>query len=1024
VETGAAREPARAAAAGSSRETVRAAVRDVGGVLLTWGFVVVAEFVVIGVTCAGLFAGNWELVLGRKLVGPIALAMLLPASVVTVAAGRLAARAVESRSAKLCVSALAGVAAGAEALGVSQGRHFASLAARLPFVALLAAAGFGGAYFLSVPFTRVLAGPRGRAIALFAGLSGAALFWLVDARVLPRLYPAFHTLVAALMLAFAALTLLAWRTRRPAPVPVGERVIGFVGLACGLFAVAWAPIAAGRLQRSDNLRFVLEEHAPLLGRAVRVAAWLSPPVPLADDEAVSPSPALAEMPRALDWGGTDILLITVDALRADHLGAYGYARPTTPNLDALAQTSALFEYAYCPTPHTSYSVTSMMTGKAMRPLLSLGLGTDSDTWATDLRRYGYKTAAFYPPAVFYIDEDRFTELEKSGLGFEYRWVEFTSAEAKVKEVEAYLAHAGADPVFLWVHLFEPHEPYVGHAGHDFGHDPKLPVDVYDSEVAYADAAIGELLRVVKARRPKLTVIVTADHGEEFGEHGGRYHGTTCYEEQVRVPLLVSGPGVVARRVPTVVQTIDLLPTVLSALGIPRPARVRGRDLGEVLAFTAGRGVNDEARTAADLGLAYAETDEQTLLARGNDRLICARKIAACALYDARDPLERVDLAPSRPAVARELRAMTAGIERDQGRYEASLVAWPDALRRGLQGEVDAAEDVAGLLDDASVAIRRKAAEVSLRLAVRDVRPQIERALARDEDEEVKRWASLALVRMGEAPTARAEALVHDTDRQWRRVAALAFAEAGDARGKTELATWWHEEGPPHAGLDTAGAKEILGAVAHIKDELAVPALLASLEYVPLRPRLAETLGEIGDARARAPLLALFGHERYETARPFEASALVALGAGRDLLPSLTLFAGLADPMTDAVSIAFGAKLIDSRAAGVSFESPVVDVDFAPSVGAGRRALRVWVLSAAEGGAVSVNVDGVPAQSVSGRALAHAADVDLGPDERNVPTVRVQAHGDKGIRAIWVVPRVTDLPPFLRPHGPDAGDAAR
>jgi hypothetical protein len=651
----------------------------------------------------------------------------------------------------------------------------------------------------------------------------------------------------------------------------------------------------------------------------------------------------------------------------------------------------------------------MMTGKAMRPLLSLGLGKGSDTWATYLRQYGYKTAAFYPPAVFYIDAERFTEFDRSGLGFEYRWVEFTSAEEKVNEVERYLAHAGPEPLFLWVHLFEPHEPYVMHPAQPFGGATPLPVDAYDSEVAYADAAVGQLVHLVRASRPKVAVIVTADHGEEFGDHGGHYHGTTCYEEQVRVPLIVSGPGVVRRRVPTVVQTIDLLPTVLSALGIPRPARVRGRDLGAVLA--AGEG------GTGDPGLAYAETDDQTLVARGADRLLCARKLAACALYDvARDPQERADRAAAEPVLARELRGVGAAIERDQGRYEAADVIWPDALRRGLQGEVDSAVDVAALLDDANVAIRRKAAEVTFRLASPDVLPQARRALERDEDEDVKSWASLALVRMGEAPGDRARALVHDRSVAWRRVASLAFALHDDPRGKEELAAWWRDEGPPRPGLDMAEAKELLEAMARIRDADAVPALLASFDFVPMRPRLADALGRIGDPRARAPLLALFEKERYETARPFEARALVALGGGKDALAPLTVFAGLPDPMTDAVVIASEAKLLDARRGSVSFEPPAVDVDARVFVPGERGALRLWVLAAGEGGELSGEVDGQALGGVTTAKGVHFVDVE--PRVRG--EVRLRLRETRGIRAAWVVPRFATLPSFLVPPLPDAG----
>ena len=110
-----------------------------------------------------------------------------------------------------------------------------------------------------------------------------------------------------------------------------------------------------------------------------------------------------------------------------------------------------------------------------------------------------------------------------------------------------------------------------------------------------------MIDLVRQRRPHAVVIVSADHGEEFGEHGGRYHGTTVYEEQVRVPLMISaGEGLPAgARRTEPVQTIDLLPTVLNALDIPRPPRMRGRDLGELLT-----GKKPEGQ-----GFAHAETEE-------------------------------------------------------------------------------------------------------------------------------------------------------------------------------------------------------------------------------------------------------------------------------------------------------------------------------------------------------------------------------------------------------------------------------
>jgi len=488
-------------------------------------------------------------------------------------------------------------------------------------------------------------------------------------------------------LAFQALDPPRRATHRRARV-TGPLVRAALAAALFAFGAARAPRAAERLSHLDNVRLVYLERAPILAHVVELAARLSPPPPLDD----APLPRPEESGHAVELAGRDILLVTVDALRADHVGAYGYARPTTPNLDRLAEGGVVFDAAYSPTPHTSYAVTSLMTGKYLRPLLALGLGEDSETWAQDLRHYGWRTAAFYPPAVFYIDEERFSQLELSHLGFEYAKVEFAAPALREQQVAAYLDGAPADrPLFLWAHFFEPHEPYVMHAEHPFAGGPSPDMDAYDSEIATADDGIGRVVRLVRSRRPGAVVIVTADHGEEFGEHGGRYHGTTVYDEQVRVPLVVVGPGVRAgARMSTVVQTIDLLPTALSALGIPRPARIRGRDLGAVLATTA---------KATDDGLAFAETDDASLIASGDRRLVCERRAAACALYrPSSDPLEHHDVSQGEPTELARMRGLLLATERDHGRYEGAGVAgWPEALRRGMQGDVQAAEDVAFLV---------------------------------------------------------------------------------------------------------------------------------------------------------------------------------------------------------------------------------------------------------------------------------------------------------------------------------------
>ena len=526
---------------------------------------------------------------------------------------------------------------------------------------------------------------------------------------------------------------------------------GFVAVLLGL---ALVPRLSRKLATADNVRFIALDHGPVLGRVVEVAALVAPPRPLDDDphhDGGDAAPPPGEIPRALDWSGHDVLLVTIDALRADHVSGYGYARHTTPELDALAGQGTVFREAYCPTPHTSYSITSMMTGKYMRPLLALGLGEDSETWAGAMRRYDYRTAAFYPPAVFFVDEERFTGFAARGLDFEYRRVEFKDAGLRSAELASYLQAAPPGrPLFLWVHLFEPHEPYIFHPDHPFG-DASAPTDVdrYDSEIATADAAVGDLVRTMRSARPGAVVIVTADHGEAFGEHGARYHGGDVHEEQVRVPLIVVGPGVTMKETRASVQTIDLLPTTLSALGMPRPARLRGRDLGPILA---AKPSSDPSALPPGYPppVAFSETDDYARVTRGDDVLICQRQVRACALYDHRsDPGELRDVSSTEPAKASELRRVLTAIERDNGRFErgegADLARTdpPRAARRSRAPPMD----VAALLDDAKLdGAGQEAAEVLWRLHDPETAPAMRRALGRDEDRTVRKLAALRIVR--------------------------------------------------------------------------------------------------------------------------------------------------------------------------------------------------------------------------------------------------------------------------------------
>jgi len=595
----------------------------------------------------------------------------------------------------------------------------------------------------------------------------------------------------------------------------------------------------------------------------------------------------------LDLSGRDILLVTIDALRADHVGSYGYGRPTTPEFDRLAKDGTWFEYAYAATPHTSYSVTSLMTGKYMRPLLLQGAGQDSDTFATLLRTYGFRSAAFYPPAVFFIDPARFESFKSSFLGFEYRKVEFMEGEGRVKQVEEYLrAQPREQRLFVWVHLFGPHEPYEAQPGHAFG---DRDIDRYDSEIAAADETLGRLVKAMRERQPQSVVIVSADHGEEFGDHGGRYHGSSLYEEQVRVPLLINASGAIgARRIREPVQIIDILPTLLGALDIPRPPRLRGRDLGELLSGARAEGP----------GFVHAETDEQALIGEGTLRLICQRKLGACQLYDlAADPRQQGDASAAHAAKLVELRNRLRELGASHGRFEvrglrAEGKGWPAPISRGIAGDVDAAEEITALLDDADLGIRRKAAELLFELKKKETAPALRLTLGRDDDAEVKAYSALALTRLGEGAPLAFE-LAKSPELRWRRLAALALAESGDKRGEEALIGWWKDA----SARDHARSRDLLAAFAQIRSKDAVWPIVQSLDDVRLRPYIAAALAAIGEEAARGPLARAFASERYQSARVALMQALVKLKAEGEIIEPLVHFLGVPDPLPGGLKAA-------------------------------------------------------------------------------------------------------------------------
>jgi len=286
--------------------------------------------------------------------------------------------------------------------------------------------------------------------------------------------------------------------------------------------------------------------------------------------------------------GLSVLLVTVDTLRADALGAYGKADAGTPWMDRLAAAGVLFQDAHAHNVVTLPSHANILSGRyplehGVRDNAGFRFPPGMDTLATLLKARGYATGAFV--SAFPLDA-RFG-LTRGFDVYEDSFVDARSRPAFLEQerpgtetvalARRWLDAQGDRSVFCWVHLYEPHAPYRP--------PPALAARFadrpYQGEVAAADAALGPLLEplLTAGRAGRTLVVLTADHGESLGEHGEATHGIFAYEATLHVPLVVFAPRLVSPRVePGPARHVDLLPTILAALAVPVPPGLPGRDL--------------------------------------------------------------------------------------------------------------------------------------------------------------------------------------------------------------------------------------------------------------------------------------------------------------------------------------------------------------------------------------------------------------------------------------------------------------
>lgn len=425
----------------------------------------------------------------------------------------------------------------------------------------------------------------------------------------------------------------------------------------------------------------------------------------------------------------NIVFITLDALRADHLGTYGYQKEITPNLDKLAQQGVVFENAFVNAPWTFPSFASMMTSRypteldtSIDELSSIEIMNKGrlieapETIAERLETLGYQTQAVvtngwlvpkrgFPQGFtgyahvenlmpyhykFHFQNSALAFLLNQIPGIEKnleRFYDFlfgpawqhlrTPAFKLTPWVNGWLEEHQNHRFFLWVHLIDPHNPYdpaprftpeleepspgrVQQLREISARDPEqirwrevdrqALIALYDGDISQGDFGVGQLWQRLNelGLTEKTILIISADHGEEFWDHGGMGHGRTFYQETIRVPLIILGPGIGPRRVTQNVSLLDLFPTIIDLIGEKTPQGALGRSLKPLIE---GKYLPDEPVIAE----ANSREDKARAIIWGNYKLIHNYFTDEEKLYNLRtDPQEKINLIDLQPGIAYQL----------------------------------------------------------------------------------------------------------------------------------------------------------------------------------------------------------------------------------------------------------------------------------------------------------------------------------------------------------------------------------
>ena len=384
------------------------------------------------------------------------------------------------------------------------------------------------------------------------------------------------------------------------------------------------------------------------------------------------------VPRLLRPAGPrNLLLISLDTVRADRLGSYRYAAAQTPRIDALASSGLRFEQATTVVPLTLPAHSSLMTGTfpgwhGVRDNGGFYLDDDQRTLAEVLKEHGYRTGGFV--GTFVLDRrwgiaqgfDRYFDefdLDKFADAAAMDMIQ-RPGSAVVDRALAWLGENRDQRFFAWVHLYDAHTPYQAPESVQ-SQFPRTRDGAYDAEIAYVDLQVGRLVDALRAdgRLSDTVIVVVADHGEMLGEHGEATHGFFIYEAATRVPLIINGPGVPAAVIRDQVRIVDVMPTALSLLDVGVPTAVQGVDL---MPLASGEALDLIAHSESWYPRYHYGWSELRSIQDGRFKLIQAPRPE---LYDlSNDPREErdrsVDDAARRDGFVRALDAFESRTKRD------------------------------------------------------------------------------------------------------------------------------------------------------------------------------------------------------------------------------------------------------------------------------------------------------------------------------------------------------------------------